>query len=48
MNKNSNWNEKCEEILKKYAKGVIDFEEYCELMKKEDVKIKANKDTKNR
>lgn len=47
-NKNNYWNDKCEEILKKFAKGLISFDEYCELMKKEDLKINSNAESQVR
>ena len=46
------WNENCDKFLSQYSKGIISYEEYCELMKAEEGKILAerqvNKDDKTR
>ncbi len=38
------WNKECDKILERYTKGIIDYEEYCELMKKEDEKMKSKEE----
>lgn len=43
---NDLWNENCDKILKQYTRGVIDYKEYCELMKSEEEKILAKRQVK--